>query len=123
MVQRADVDELFAVGFCIGGHLAFRAAFDPRIAATVCFYPTGLHNGALGADADAGSLARAGGIRGRLMIVFGSRDQHVPADARVQIVSALYAAGLDDVHVHLGARVFRVRQIHADASVDDTDCA
>jgi hypothetical protein len=40
-------------GFCIGGHLAFRAAFDPRIAATVCFYPTGLHNGALGADADA----------------------------------------------------------------------
>ena len=27
--QRADVDELFAVGFCIGGHLAFRAALDP----------------------------------------------------------------------------------------------
>ncbi len=45
------------MGFCIGGHLAFRAAFDPRVAATVCFYPTGLHNGALGADADAGSLA------------------------------------------------------------------
>ena len=54
---RADVDGLCAVGFCIGGHLAFRAAFDPRVAATVCFYPTGLHDGALGADADAGSLA------------------------------------------------------------------
>ena len=101
--QRADVDELFAVGFCIGGHLAFRAAFDPRVAATVCFYPTGLHNGALGADADAGSLARAGGIRGRLMIVFGSRDPHVPAEARVQIVSALYAAGLDDLELHVYA--------------------
>jgi hypothetical protein len=25
-----DVDGLCAVGFCIGGHLAFRAAFDPR---------------------------------------------------------------------------------------------
>ncbi len=66
------VDRLCAVGFCIGGHLAFRAAFDPRIEATVCFYPTGLQDGSLGADADAGSLARAVDITGGLMIVFGS---------------------------------------------------
>jgi carboxymethylenebutenolidase len=101
--QRADVEQLFATGFCIGGHLAYRAAFDPRVAATVCFYPTGLHNGALGADADAGSLARAGDVHGRLMMVFGSRDPHVPADARVQIVSALYAAGLEDLELHVYA--------------------
>jgi carboxymethylenebutenolidase len=91
---------MLATGFCIGGHLAFRAAFDPRVAAAVCFYPTGLHNGALGAG-DAGSLARAADIRGRLMIVFGSQDPHVPAEARVQIVSALYAAGLDDLELHI----------------------
>jgi carboxymethylenebutenolidase len=101
--QRADVEQLFAAGFCIGGHLAYRAAFDPRVAATACFYPTGLHNGALGADADAGSLARAGDVQGRLMMVFGSRDPHVPADARVQIVSALYAAGLEDLELHVYA--------------------
>jgi carboxymethylenebutenolidase len=100
---RTDVTTLFATGFCIGGHLAFRAAFDPRIAATVCFYPTGLHNGALGADADAGSLARATDICGRLMIVFGSQDPHVPADARLAIVSALYAAGKDDLELHVYA--------------------
>jgi carboxymethylenebutenolidase len=99
--QRSDVTTLLAVGFCLGGHLAFRAALDPRVAATVCFYPTGLHDGALGADADAGSLGRAAGIHGRLMIVFGSQDPHVPADARVTIVSALYAAGLDDVELHV----------------------
>ena len=63
MEQRDDVDDMFVTGFCIGGHLAFRAAFDRRVAATVCFYPTGLHNGALGADADAGSLARAGDVQ------------------------------------------------------------
>ena len=103
MEHQPDVEELFAVGFCIGGHLAFRAAFDPRIAATVCFYPTGLHDGALGADADAGSLTSAASIRGRLMIVFGSRDPHVPADARLQIVSALYDAGLDDLELHVFA--------------------
>src|SRR6185312_4836614 len=68
---REDVTTLFATGFCLGGHLAFRAAFDPRVAATVCFYPTGLQNGALGADADAGSLAEAARIRGRLMVIFG----------------------------------------------------
>jgi carboxymethylenebutenolidase len=99
--QQSDVGALVAVGFCIGGHLAFRAAFDPRIAATVCYYPTGLHNGALGADADAASLASAHLIRGRLLIVFGSSDPHVPADARVQIVSDLYAAGLDDLELHV----------------------
>lgn len=99
--RRPDVTTLQVAGFCIGGHLAFRAAFDPRVAATVCFYPTGLHNGALGADADAGSLARAADIRGRLMIVFGSQDPHVPAGARAGIVSALYAAGLDDLELHV----------------------
>ena len=99
--QRPEVTSIFATGFCLGGHLAFRAAFDPRVAATVCFYPTGLHNGALGADADAGSLARAADIQGRLMIVFGSRDPHVPADARARIVSALYAAGQDDLELHV----------------------
>src|SRR6185437_9806424 len=99
--SRSDVTTLFATGFCIGGHLAFRAAFDPRVAATVCFYPTGLHNGALGADADAGSLARSADIHGRLMLVFGSRDPHVPADARVRILAALYAAGLDDLELHV----------------------
>jgi carboxymethylenebutenolidase len=101
MEQREDVSELFVTGFCIGGHLAFRAAFDPRVAATVCFYPTGLHTGALGVDADAGSLARAAEVHGRLMIVFGSRDPHVPAPARLQVLSSLYAAGREDVELHV----------------------
>ena len=99
--QRADVAKQYAVGFCIGGHLAFRAALDSRVAATVCFYPTGLQNGALGADADARSLADAARIRGRLMVIFGAQDPHVPSEARVHIVTALYAAGLDDTSIHV----------------------
>ncbi|AEV85202.1 hydrolase [Actinoplanes sp. SE50] len=97
---RADVSALLVTGFCIGGHLAFRAALDPRVSATVCFYPTGLQDGGLGADV-ADSLARAGEIRGRLMVVFGSRDPHVPSQARLRIVGALYAAGLDDAELHV----------------------
>jgi carboxymethylenebutenolidase len=122
--QHPDVDELHAVGFCIGGHLAFRAAFDPRIAATVCFYPTGLHNGALGAD-DPGSLSRAADIPGRLMIVFGSRDPHVPAGARVQIISALYTAGREDVelHVYAGGEHAFMRDVGARHDPELTDSA
>jgi carboxymethylenebutenolidase len=103
MAGLSDVDESVAIGFCIGGHLAFRAAFDPRVAATVCFYPTGLQNGAVGADADAGTLERAAEIRGRLMVVFGSQDPHVPADARLKVITALYAAGLVDTELHVWA--------------------
>jgi carboxymethylenebutenolidase len=123
--QRPDITTLLAAGFCIGGHLAFRAAFDPRVAATVCFYPTGLHDGALGADADAGSLARAASIRGRLMIVFGSQDPHVPAGARVQIMSALYAAGLDDLelHVYRGGEHAFMRDVGARHDPELTDLA
>ena len=123
--RRADVDGLSAVGFCIGGHLAFRAAFDPRIAATVCFYPTGLQNGALGADADSGSLARAADIGGRLMIVFGAQDPHVPPDARLEIVSALCAAGLTDLelHVYAGGEHAFMRDVGARHDPQLTDLA
>jgi carboxymethylenebutenolidase len=100
LAERPDVTRLQAVGFCLGGHLAFRAAFDPRVEATVCFYPTGLHDGSLGAD-DPGTLARAADVRGRLMIIFGSKDPHVPAEARASTIQALYAAGLDDLELHI----------------------
>jgi carboxymethylenebutenolidase len=100
LAGRDDVSRLQAVGFCLGGHLAFRAAFDPRVEATVCFYPTGLHDGSLGAD-DPGTLARAADVRGRLMVIFGSRDPHVPAGARATTIQALYAAGLEDLELHI----------------------
>ncbi|MFI5959926.1 dienelactone hydrolase family protein [Cryptosporangium sp. NPDC051539] len=100
LAARADVSTLAVTGFCLGGHLAFRAAFDHRVGAAVCFYPTGLHNGALGADT-ADSLARAADVRGRLMIVFGSRDPHVPADARLATITQLYSAGLTDLELHV----------------------
>ena len=84
-----------AMGFCIGGHLAFRAALQTDVSATVCFYGTGIHNGRLGKDADAGSLARAPEIRGALLLIFGTEDPHVPEDARATIEVALRAAGVN----------------------------
>jgi carboxymethylenebutenolidase len=90
---RTDKDRLGAMGFCIGGHLAFRAALQKDVRGTVCFYPTGLQNGALGKDADAGSLGRAGEIAGELLLVFGTSDPHIPEDARAKIGATLKSAG------------------------------
>ena len=87
--------KLGAMGFCIGGHLSFRAALEPDVRATVCFYGTGIHNGKLGLDADAGSLARAGEIQGKLLMVFGSQDPHVPAEGREIVDRKLRDAGVD----------------------------
>jgi carboxymethylenebutenolidase len=87
--------QLGAMGFCIGGHLAFRAALEPDVRATVCFYGTGIHDGKLGQDPDAGSLARAGEIRGKLLMVFGAHDPHVPADGRDKIDRVLRESGVD----------------------------
>ncbi len=80
-----------AAGWCIGGHLAFRAALQPDVKATVCFYATGVDTGKLGKDADAGSLARAGEIKGELMMVWGTADPHIPAAGRQTIRQALDA--------------------------------
>ena len=87
-------EKIGAIGFCIGGHLAFRAAFQPDVRATVCYYPTGIHDGKLGKDADAGSLPRAKEIRGELLMIFGTKDPHVPETGRETIDRALRDSGV-----------------------------
>ena len=96
---RAAVDHLSehapalgAAGHCTGGHLAFRAAFDPRVRATACWYPTGLHDGKLGAD-PSDALVRAGDISGELLLIWGTRDPHTPAEGRDTVQAGLEAAG------------------------------
>ena len=87
--------QLGAMGFCIGGHLAFRAALEPDVRATVCYYGTGIHDGKLGQDRDAGSLARASKILGKLLMIWGSQDPHVPEAGRAEIERTLRAARVD----------------------------
>ncbi len=87
--------QLGAAGFCIGGHLAFRAALQPDVRATACYYPTGVHDGRLGSDSDAGTLQRAGEIRGRMLLVWGTRDPHIPAAGREAVEAALRSGGVD----------------------------
>jgi len=64
------------------------------VLATACYYGTGIHDGKLGRDADAGSLARAKEIRGELLMIFGAKDPHVPDAGRETIDRALRSYGV-----------------------------
>jgi carboxymethylenebutenolidase len=50
--------KLGSFGPCIGGHLTYRAALQPDVAAAACFYPTDLHKRGLGAGMDDDSCGR-----------------------------------------------------------------
>ncbi len=84
--------KLGAMGVCIGGHLAFRAALQPDVGATACLYATDLHKGSLGLGGD-DSLARARDIRGELLMSWGRQDPHVPSEGRALIRDRLVDAG------------------------------
>ncbi len=87
-------DKIGAGGFCIGGHLAYRAALNPEVKATVCFYPTWLHNGKVGLGENADSLARAGEIQNEMLIIFGALDPLIPAEGRTTIETTLRQANV-----------------------------
>ncbi|MEL6224759.1 MAG: dienelactone hydrolase family protein [Cyanobacteria bacterium J06627_8] len=81
-------------GFCIGGHLAFRAAtIHTAIKAAVCCYPTGIHSGKLGRGV-ADTLSRIPNIRAKVLTIFGTLDPHVPPDGRQTIGQALDQASI-----------------------------
>lgn len=86
--------QIGAGGFCIGGHLAFRAALQTDVKATACFYPTWLHNGQLGQGGNADSLQRASEIRGEVAILFGTLDPLIPEEGRNLIQSTLQSANV-----------------------------
>ena len=86
--------KLATFGVCLGGHLAYRAAFDPRVSAAACFYPTDIHSGSLGEGKSDDSLARIGDLKAEMMFVWGRQDPHVPFAGREAIRAGLEAAAV-----------------------------
>jgi len=97
---------LGALGICLGGHLAFRAAMNPGVLAAACFYATDIHSGSLGKGKNDDSLRRASEIKGELLHVWGRQDPHVPLEGRSRIKSRL-----DEVNAHY--TWFEVNGAHA----------
>ena len=86
--------EIGAMGFCIGGHLAFRAALNPSVKATACYYATDLHTQIIPNKLGQHSMERLSDIKGELLMIWGKQDSHIPAAGRDEIRAKLHNAGL-----------------------------
>lgn len=89
----ASTGELGTVGKCLGGHLAVRAAFDERVKAVACFYPTDIHSGTLGEGKCGDTFAKLGKMKGESLFVWGRQDPHIPFAGRQKIREQLEAVG------------------------------
>ena len=85
---------LGAMGFCIGGHLAFRAALQPEVQATACFYATDLHTQIIPNQPNQHSMDRLSDIKGELLMIWGKQDNHIPTAGRMQVYQKLTDANL-----------------------------
>ena len=90
----ACTGKLGAVGICIGGHLAFRAAMNPDVLAAACFYATDIHKRGLGMGMIDNTLDRVPEIQGELLMIWGRQDPHVPREGRALVYNTLVDAGV-----------------------------
>lgn len=84
-----------AMGVCIGGHLAFRAALNPHIRGAFCLYPTDIHSNTLPCEKENDSFSRAGDIDCEVVLVMGKQDPHVPLEGRQMLLQKFQAVGLN----------------------------
>ena len=84
-------EHIGTLGFCIGGHLAFRRAFAQEIKAAVCCYPTGIPSGKLGLGIP-DTIHRVNEITGEMLLVLGTLDPHIPEDDRHTLIMTLEQA-------------------------------
>lgn len=93
-----------ASGMCLGGHLALRAAYDKRISATVGFFPTDIHDHALGLNAQDDTLSSSAKLARKDLeniLIFGTLDNHVPPEGRDLIRSELRKNGVNFTFMEL----------------------
>jgi carboxymethylenebutenolidase len=84
-----------AMGFCFGGHIAYLSACEFPIAATASFYGGGVAQGVPGNEGKS-TVERSDQIKGRILCLFGEKDDYIPAADVEKIRTTL--AGTDVGH-------------------------
>ncbi len=92
--HESSTGKLGVMGICIGGHLAYRAAMNPDVLATTCFYATDLHKHGLGKGTKDDSLDRTRLINGEMLMIWGRQDPHIPAEGRRLVYETMSEADL-----------------------------
>ncbi|MEZ4251544.1 MAG: dienelactone hydrolase family protein [Polyangiales bacterium] len=91
--QTVDDPKVAAVGFCLGGRLAFVANAAFPLAAAACFYGGGIATT---------QLERAADQHGPLALFWGGKDAHITVEHRRAVADALSGAGKTFVEVCFG---------------------
>ena len=81
-----------AIGYCLGGRLAYSAAALAEVDAAVAFYGGGIHD----------QLHLASGIHCPVQFHYAERDDHIPLDAVERVRTAMAGKGAE-VHVYPSA--------------------
>ncbi len=98
---------LGAMGICLGGHLAFRAAMNRGDSGHRLFLRDRYPFGSLGRGQRDDSLQRAGDIKGELLHFWGRQDPHVPLEGRNLVKARLDELGANFQWLELnGAHAF-----------------
>ena len=85
-----DPGRIVAVGFCLGGRVAFLANLVVPLAASASFYGRGIAPEL---------LPRLGALHGPTLCAWGGQDQHIGLANPRALADALIAAGKTHVHV------------------------
>lgn len=73
-------DHIFAVGYCMGGRVAFAANTLLPLRAAVSYYGGGIASG---------TLDRVSSLHGPMLFFWGELDKHIPPDQRAAVIGAL----------------------------------
>jgi carboxymethylenebutenolidase len=85
--KEANVQKLGAMGFCIGGHVAYLTAASRPIAATASFYGGGIAT--FGPGGGKKTIELTGNIKGKILCLFGKQDPMISQDQVAAIKKAL----------------------------------
>jgi carboxymethylenebutenolidase len=87
-------DRIGAIGFCIGGHMAYLSACETSVCCVASFYGGGIAAPA-GPGGAQSTIGRTHKIKGRILCLFGERDDYIPPDQVEAIAAALKDAGVN----------------------------
>lgn len=82
--------EISAVGYCMGGRVAFAANTILPLKSSISYYGAGIPNG---------PLDRAASLNGPQLFFWGGKDQHIPPEQRAAIIDKLKEHGKTYVNV------------------------
>lgn len=83
----ADITRLGAIGFCVGGHVAYLCAATQSVKATASFYGGGIAT--FGPGGSQPTVQRTAGITGKILCLFGQLDSAIPPEQVDTIRGAL----------------------------------